>query len=75
MMVAAQERSTETTQLDGALPITAAPRSPIIVPALTIVYHPTLRRIGDRVILGELASGREAQISRTAPRFDPPHGA
>jgi len=72
MMGDTQQRSTEITQPGGESPVTAAPRHPTTVPALTIVYHPELRRIGDRVILGELATGREARISRTAPRFAPP---
>ena len=67
-----QQRSTEITQPGGESPVTAAPRHPTTVPALTIVYHPALRRIGDRAILGELATGREARISRTTPRFAPP---
>jgi DNA-binding NtrC family response regulator len=67
-----QQRSTEITQLDGESAVSAPPRHPTTVPALTIVYHPALRRIGDRIILGELATGREALISRTAPRFAPP---
>jgi two-component system nitrogen regulation response regulator GlnG len=67
-----QQRSTEITQPHGDSPATVALRHATIVPALTIVYHPALRRIGDRVILGELAAGREARISRAAPRFAPP---
>ena len=67
-----QQRSTEITQPDDELSATAVSRHPTTVPALTIVYHPALRRIGDRVLLGELATGREARISRTAPRFAPP---
>jgi DNA-binding NtrC family response regulator len=51
----------------------AARRAPI--PALTVVYHPTLRRIGDRVFLNELVFGRAAKIARHAPRFAPPHQA
>ncbi|GAB4562356.1 MAG: hypothetical protein Tsb0020_10630 [Haliangiales bacterium] len=34
-------------------------------PALTIIYHPVLSRIGERIILGQLIdSGRAAKISR-----------
>jgi DNA-binding NtrC family response regulator len=66
------EQSTEISQLDGEVPVSSSSRGPTSVPALTIVYHPVLRRIGDRVILGELAAGREARISRVAPRFAPP---
>ena len=73
MTVDPLQRSTEVTQLGGESPVTAPSRHPTAVPALTIVYHPALRRIGDRIVLGELATGREAHISRTAPRFAPPH--
>ena len=65
-------QSTEITQLDGEAPAALSPRRPASVPALTVVYHPALRRIGDRVILGELVAGREARISRVSPGFAPP---
>ncbi|MCP4655295.1 MAG: sigma-54 factor interaction domain-containing protein, partial [bacterium] len=42
------------------------------LPALTILAHPDLDRIGDRVLLGELACGRELLLSRHLPRFGPP---
>ena len=42
------------------------------IPTLTIVHHPLLRRIGERALLSELLAGRDAKISRTAPRFTPP---
>ncbi|HEX3482649.1 MAG TPA: sigma 54-interacting transcriptional regulator [Kofleriaceae bacterium] len=72
MVADPHQQSTEITQL-GEAQMASLPRPPSIAPALTIVYHPVLRRIGDRVILGELAAGREARISRAAPRFAPPH--
>ena len=71
-MVTDPQQSTEITQLEGGAPAPSSTRGPITVPALTIMYHPVLRRIGDRVILGELVAGREARISRDAPRFSPP---
>jgi len=42
------------------------------VPALTVLSHPDLSRIGDRVFLGELMLGREALLSRQEPRFSAP---
>jgi two-component system nitrogen regulation response regulator GlnG len=45
------------------------------LPALTILGHPDLSRIGDRVFLGELARGREALLSRREPRFTAPRAA
>ncbi len=49
-------------------------RSPgtIAVPALTIIYHPDLHRIGDRVCLHELSAGREVPVSRERPAFARP---
>ena len=41
------------------------------IPALTILYHPDLSRVGDRALLGELLEGREAQLSRLEPGFEP----
>jgi DNA-binding NtrC family response regulator len=73
MVADPQQQSTEITELEGGAPVPSSSRRPVTVPALTIVHHPVLRRIGDRVILGELAAGREARISRIAPRFAPPH--
>ena len=72
MVADPHQQSTEITQLHGEATAPSLPQHPTIVPALTVVYHPVLRRIGDRVILGELVAGREAQISRVAPRFSPP---
>ncbi len=54
----------------------AALRPPTaVLPALTVLCHPDLDRIGDRVILGELVSSREALLSRQQPRFSAPGAA
>ncbi len=45
------------------------------LPALTILGHPDLERIGELVLLGELASGRDALLSRHQPRFAAPDAA
>ena len=42
------------------------------VPGLTILGHPDVRRIGDRVALPELVSGREVLLSRIEPAFASP---
>ena len=43
------------------------------VPALTILYHPRLRRMGERLLMKELlVSGQDVEISRLAPCFTPP---
>ena len=41
---------------------------------LTVLAHPELERIGDRVLLTELAGGRPARLARTNPRFAAPSG-
>jgi two-component system nitrogen regulation response regulator GlnG len=48
----------------------SAPR----VPGLTVVCHPDIGRVGERVALPELASGRAVELSRLAPLFSPPGG-
>ncbi len=45
---------------------------PTPLPALTILGHPDLDRVGDLVLLGELAGGRELGLSRRQPRFTAP---
>jgi DNA-binding NtrC family response regulator len=44
------------------------------VPGLTVVAHPDVRRIGERVALPEISSGRAVELSRLAPLFSPPGG-
>lgn len=43
-----------------------------LIPGLTILAHPEIRRIGERVALLDLASGREEPISRLEPSFAAP---
>ncbi|MFL6194736.1 MAG: sigma 54-interacting transcriptional regulator [Thermoanaerobaculia bacterium] len=54
----------------GGLPV-----EPLLVPGLTILYHPELTRIGERVPLPGLVSSREEGLSRTEPAFAQPGGA
>jgi two-component system nitrogen regulation response regulator GlnG len=44
----------------------------VLVPGLTILYHPDVARIGERVSLPGLASGREELLSRGEPAFCQP---
>jgi len=44
------------------------------VPGLTVVAHPDVRRVGERVALPEVSSGRAIELSRLAPLFSPPGG-
>ena len=59
---ASRERAVETAPREAPPPL----------PALTVLAHPDLERIGERVLLGELASGRQALLSRQQPRFTAP---
>ena len=42
------------------------------LPALTILFHPDARRVGERAPLGELLNGRVALLSRNEPGFAAP---
>jgi two-component system nitrogen regulation response regulator GlnG len=41
-------------------------------PALTILYHPDIRRVGERAVLSGLLAGRHVPLSRLEPGFEPP---
>ncbi|MGK4004046.1 sigma 54-interacting transcriptional regulator [Sorangium sp. So ce1036] len=43
-----------------------------LVPALTILYHPRLERIGERAVLRDIAVRDAVELSRMAPCFVPP---
>jgi len=45
------------------------------LPALTILFHPDARRVGERASLSELLSGRAALLSRNEPGFAAPGSA
>jgi two-component system nitrogen regulation response regulator GlnG len=47
-------------------------RAEALVPALTVVWHPDLERVGERVLLPQLARGRDVRISRLEPDFAAP---
>jgi two-component system nitrogen regulation response regulator GlnG len=49
-----------------------APAGTFLVPGLTLLFHPQAERIGERVALPGLASGREEQLSRLEPAFSHP---
>jgi two-component system nitrogen regulation response regulator GlnG len=48
------------------------PAGAFLVPGLTILFHPDAERIGERVALTGLASGREEMLSRLEPAFSQP---
>jgi len=58
-----------TTQSASATKDDNAKRS---APALTVICHPDLSRIGDFLFLDSLAKGRSVEISRATPDFSPP---
>jgi two-component system nitrogen regulation response regulator GlnG len=47
-------------------------RAATTVPALTVLFHPDVRRVGEWTALSELLLGREAQLSRNYPDFISP---
>jgi two-component system nitrogen regulation response regulator GlnG len=49
-------------------------QSPRLVPALTIISHPVIQRVGERLLLSELPMGGEVHLSRNAPAFVRPDG-
>ncbi len=61
-------------QTDDFSSIEADPGA-VTAPALTILYHPDLHRIGDRAMLGDLSSGVATALSRDTPVFAAPRGA
>ncbi len=53
----------------------ASPRPGRAVPALTILHHPDLSRVGDIALLDELAHGAVARVSRLTPELASPGSA
>lgn len=46
--------------------------TPSLVPALTVLFHRDPRQIGKRAVLSDLATAREASLSRSEPLFYQP---
>jgi len=42
------------------------------IPALTILFHPQVLRVGARAYLGQIVRGQEARLSRLEPDFEQP---
>jgi len=51
------------------------PRESRSVPALTVISHPLPRRVGERLLLDAITSGREVALSRNGPDFTRPGSA
>jgi two-component system nitrogen regulation response regulator GlnG len=65
----AGSRAETQTCADGeSRPAAAA----LLVPGLTVLWHPDPGRVGERAALGALASGREERLSRQEPTFASP---
>ncbi|MDI1444970.1 sigma-54 dependent transcriptional regulator [Polyangium sp. 6x1] len=65
----------ELSTLDGLNPPTHGPEAGFgisHVPALTIVWHPTLGRVGDRALLPLRYGGTDVLLSRLEPDFSSP---
>lgn len=62
--------SDEGTTMSPSDSMEPSPR--VVVPTLTVISHPDLRRIGDCLFLSGLAEGRSIKISRTKPDFASP---
>jgi DNA-binding NtrC family response regulator len=48
------------------------PAESLLVPGLTVLFHPDAERIGERAVLSGLLSGREEELSRGEPSFSRP---
>src|SRR5262245_20637297 len=59
----------ETRSEPGEL---AAPYRPVLVPGLTLLSHPNTSRVGERVGLPGLISGRSEGVARGEPAFSQP---
>ena len=44
----------------------------VLLPGLTVLYHPDLRRVGERALLSDLSAGRSERLSRLEPGFAAP---
>jgi len=57
------------SDVSTAVPTRRGGESAHPVPALTVVSHPIPHRVGERLILDAIATGREVALSRNAPDF------
>ena len=62
------------TRLDSGLGSGAdwADSTDLLVPGLTILWHPDIERVGERVALTGLAAGRAHEVARLTPELTPP---
>ncbi|HYH44611.1 MAG TPA: sigma-54 dependent transcriptional regulator [Thermoanaerobaculia bacterium] len=70
-----EERDSTQRRLDLETRSEIASRLPaggFLVPGLTVLYHPDVSRVGERVLLPGLASGRQEGLARAEPAFSRP---
>ncbi len=70
-----EERDSTQRRLDLETRSEIASRLPaggFLVPGLTVLYHPDVSRVGERVLLPGLASGRQERLARAEPAFSRP---
>jgi two-component system nitrogen regulation response regulator GlnG len=58
----------ETRADSGSGPVAGS----FLVPGLTVLHHPDVERVGERVVLSGLPAGREEVLSRAEPAFSQP---
>jgi two-component system nitrogen regulation response regulator GlnG len=66
-----QQRLEMATRAEGEARLAAGA---VLLPGLTILYHPDLSRIGERAVLAGLGSDRQESLSRSGPSFAAPRG-
>ncbi len=67
---AKSSQPSDSTQLSHTETFVADPGTRL--PGLTVLYHPSLRRVGERALLADLAAGRPERLSRLEPKFAAP---
>ena len=68
-------QDSELSTLDGLNPPSLPPSGTLgnsVVPTLTVLWHPTLERVGDRAFLPLRSGGAAFPLSRLEPEFSPP---
>lgn len=71
LMSTTRDTRSEKTTLGGQGTASAS-GDEVTTLALTIVYHPSVERVGQRAVLPSLTPGQRAPLSRTEPLFAPP---
>jgi two-component system nitrogen regulation response regulator GlnG len=62
----------DSTQRSRSRAISGMEPGSVLLPGLTVLYHPDLRRVGERALLSDLSAGRSERLSRLEPVFAAP---